>query len=301
MTILHLDSGREMRGGQWQVLRLMRGLRKRGHQSILLARAKGPLLDGARREHFRCDINAPTSVWTASRQAQIVHAHDAHSHTLAVLFARKPVVVSRRVIFPVGHGVFSKWKYSRPRKYAAISNAVAQQLTRAGVREQRIEVIYDGVPLLPITWRTGGPMVIPRFNDSRKGNKLPIEAAREAGVPLIRSTNLENDLEGASALLYITDSEGLGSAALMAMSAGVPVIASAVGGLKEVVKHGENGLLVENTLPSIVAAIRALRSSEQEAAQRMSRNARQTVADRFSEDRMVDQTLRLYGTVLNDG
>ena len=42
------------------------------------------------------------------------------------------------------------------------------------------------------------------------------------------------------------------------MSAGVPVIASRVGGLPEVVRHGENGLLVENTAESIAAAIREL-------------------------------------------
>ena len=48
MRILHLDSGHEMRGGQWQVLRLIEGLRGAGHESLLLARAGSPLLAQAR-------------------------------------------------------------------------------------------------------------------------------------------------------------------------------------------------------------------------------------------------------------
>ena len=38
MRILHLDAGREMRGGQWQVLRLIEGLAAAGVESTLLAR-----------------------------------------------------------------------------------------------------------------------------------------------------------------------------------------------------------------------------------------------------------------------
>ena len=38
MRILHLDAGREMRGGQWQVLRLIQGLAAAGVESTLLAR-----------------------------------------------------------------------------------------------------------------------------------------------------------------------------------------------------------------------------------------------------------------------
>ena len=39
MRVLHLDTGREMRGGQWQALRLVEGLRAGGVESTLLARA----------------------------------------------------------------------------------------------------------------------------------------------------------------------------------------------------------------------------------------------------------------------
>ena len=48
MRILHLDTGREMRGGQWQALRLHSALLGAGHESLLLAREASPLLAAVR-------------------------------------------------------------------------------------------------------------------------------------------------------------------------------------------------------------------------------------------------------------
>lgn len=204
----------------------------------------------------------------------------------------------RRVTFPVGRGILSRWKYSRPRFYAAVSETVAEELCRANIPRARIRVIYDGVPILPNKWDPKGPVVIPRFHDERKGITLPVDAAKIANAPFIRSTKLESDLQGAGMLLYLTYSEGLGSAALLAMSAGIPVIASNVGGLREVVRNGETGLLVPNELDVVASAIRSLRDAP-ETAQRMSLRAREMILDRFSEDRMVEDTIRLYESALD--
>ncbi|MGC8794925.1 MAG: hypothetical protein ACP5U2_16210, partial [Bryobacteraceae bacterium] len=48
MRIVHVDTGRQMRGGQWQVLFLHEGLLRAGHESLLLAPAGSPLLDETR-------------------------------------------------------------------------------------------------------------------------------------------------------------------------------------------------------------------------------------------------------------
>jgi glycosyltransferase involved in cell wall biosynthesis len=298
-TILHLDSGREMRGGQWQLIRLMRGLRKRGHDNLLLARANGPLLERGIRENFKCDTIGIASIRWASKLAEIVHAHDARSHTLAAIWTRRPLLVSRRVTFPVSTGLLSRWKYRRADLYAAVSQIVAEELRAAGVPDKKIRVVYDGVPALPNRWSFKGPVVVPRFHDARKANTLPLEAARLANAPVIRSTDLEADLNGAGMLVYLTYSEGLGSAALLAMSAGVPVVVSDVGGLREVVQQGETGLLVPNELDAVAVAIRSLRESP-EFAERLSRNARQMALEKFGEDRMVSETLALYDSILED-
>ena len=47
MFILHIDSGTEMRGGQWQALYLIRGLIAAGHRTRLLAPAGSQLMQAA--------------------------------------------------------------------------------------------------------------------------------------------------------------------------------------------------------------------------------------------------------------
>jgi starch synthase len=80
------------------------------------------------------------------------------------------------------------------------------------------------------------------------------------------------------------------------MSAGVPVIASKVGGLPEVIQHGENGFLVENDAQEIANAIHLV-LADSKLARRMGDAARQTVIDRFTVDRMVRRTMEVYREV----
>src|ERR1035438_8628983 len=242
MRILHLDSGHEMRGGQWQVLRLMEGLRRESIDCTLLSPRASPLWDKARALNLDVRPLGPWAVHRLSRQSDLIHAHDAHAHTLAAVLAGAPLVVSRRVAFPIR----SRWKYRHASRYAAVSQFVKGVMLDGGVPENKISVVYDGVPLgepAVHAERLGETVVAPASGDPRKGTALAREATRRAGVDLLLSRDLVSDLMGAALFLYLTHSEGLGSAILMAMAAGVPVIASNVGGIPEIVRHRENGWL----------------------------------------------------------
>jgi glycosyltransferase involved in cell wall biosynthesis len=297
VRILHLDSGREIRGGQWQVLYLLRGLRARGHELKLLAR--GALLASAKREGFDA---APLSIARISSWAQVIHAHDARSHAVAALrrqFSRQPpLVVSRRVAFPIQSGLLSRWKYRQASHYIAISRFVAGHLMEAGIKSESISVVYDGVPLAPARdARIPGVLVVaPATSDPMKGSDLSREAARLAGVEIVFSEDLSRDLPGAAVFVYVSRSEGLGSAALLAMAHGVPVVASRVGGLVEAVEDGVSGMLAANTPAEIGRAIVILLDHE-ELRCRMGRAARERVERRFSLDSMVEGTLRVYEKV----
>ena len=292
MRILHLDAGKEMRGGQWQVLRLMEGLAAAGIESTLLAREAAPLYATARKRGWRVE---PMGLGRALRMARLhdlVHAHDARSHTLGALLPRIPLVVARRVAFAVG----SRWKYGRARRYIAVSQFVKGVLVEGGVPAGKIDVVYDGVPVLDVA--QGDSIVAPaNAGDPMKGAPLAEEAARIAGVRLTASENLERDLAHAALFLYVTHSEGLGSGALLAMSAGVPVVASRTGGLPEIVRHGETGLLVENEPRQIAAAVRGL-LDDRERARRMGAEARRMVMAKYTVDHMVRRTLEVYRQVL---
>jgi hypothetical protein len=298
MRTLHLDAGREMRGGQWQVLRLLEGLAAAGVEVSLLARAGSPLFAAARKRGWNVGPLGMARVFWEARRHDLVHAHDARSHTLAALAGGAPLVVARRVAFPLGSPkMFSRWKYARAGCYIAVSEFVRSVLLAGGVSPETIEVVYDGVPLLEPA--SGSTVLAPaNAGDPQKGAALAAEAARLAGLRLRFGDQLERDLREAGLFLYLTRSEGLGSAALLAMSAGVPVVASNVGGLREVIRHRENGLLVENTVEAVAAALREL-TADRELARRLGRAARQTVQERFTIDIMVRKTVGIYHKVLS--
>ncbi len=292
MRVLHLDAGKEMRGGQWQVLRLIEGLASAGVESTLLARAASPLYSQARSLGWRVESLGLTSALRFVRNHDLIHAHDAHGHTLGAIVRGAPLVVSRRVAFPVG----SRWKYGRARHYLAVSQFVKGVLMQGGVPAEKISVVYDGVPLLEES--RGEDVVSPATADAMKGAPLAVEAARLAGVRLQLSSNLEAGLKKAGIFVYITHSEGLGSGVLLAMSAGVPAVASNIGGLPEVIRHRETGLLVENDADAIAEAITWL-AKDRAMARQFGHAARQTVIERFTVDQMVRHTMEVYRQVLN--
>ena len=283
MRILHLDAGREMRGGQWQVLRLIEGLAAAGVESTLLARQDAPLYTAARRQGWRVEPLGITRALACLRGHTLIHAHDARSHTLGAFLYGRPLVVSRRVAFPVGSGpVGARWKYARARRYLAVSQFVKNVLIPGGVPEDKISVVYDGVPLLEVAH---GNQVL--------GLEKDFALLPRMGLKMV--SHLEEEIPAAKILVYVTASEGLGSGVLLAMSAAVPVIASNIGGLREVIRHGENGLLVENNEAAISDAIHQLLDHPEQARQ-IGAAARRTVIERFTVDRMVAATLEAYRT-----
>ncbi len=301
MRILHLDTGEEMRGGQWQALRLIEGLRAQGVDCVLLARAGSRLGEAARQAG--CQV-APAGFARAvilARRCDLVHAHDARAHTLAALAGGAPLVVSRRVAFGGAGGIASRWKYGRPARFIAVSEFVKSTLVARGVPAEKIAVVYDGVPLLDAAQPAAGrPRVLApdTRDDPQKGLALARQAAQLAGAELQLSGSLQRDLPGAAVFLYITHSEGLGSGALLAMSAGVPVVASRVGGLPEIIRHGHNGLLVENQAEAIAAAVREL-LDDASLARRLGLAGRHTVMERFTVEHMVRGAMEAYRQVLS--
>lgn len=290
MRVLHLDSGRQMRGGQYQALRLVKACGS-GHK--LLARPGSPLYEAGQRAGIDMEPLSLPRLVAAVRRCDLVHAHDARSHTLAALAGGAPLIVSRRVAFPIGQTPASRWKYSRATHFIAVSEYVKSRLVEGGVEAERVSVVYDGVRI-PATLSRGVRVIAPAFSDPMKGADLAVEAARLGGFEIYYSSDLERDLPEAALLLYLTRSEGLGSAALLAMAHGVPVVASRVGGLLEIVEDGVTGMLTENEPGAIAAAVAAALARREE----LGWQARRRVESRFSEEAMVLSTLAVYGKVL---
>ncbi|MGI6642481.1 MAG: glycosyltransferase [Bacillota bacterium] len=105
-------------------------------------------------------------------------------------------------------------------------------------------------------------------------------------------------LHGLDVFVLCSDSEGLGLAALEAMAAGLPVVATAVGGVPEAVKDRETGLLVPPQNRNLLA--RAIMSLviQPETAVRMGVLGRRRVEQLFDAKVMAKKTLDLYRRVL---
>ncbi len=291
MRILHLDGGKELRGGQWQVLRLLEGLFKAGVESTLLARDGAPLFRVARERGWHVEPLGIARALALARRHDLLHAHDGHGHTIGAIVSPGTLLVSRRVAFHVR----SRLKYRRVRHYLAVSEFVKRVLMEGGVREEKISVVYDGVPLLETS--TGTLLMAPASDDPKKGSAMARQAALQAGEHARFSNDLVRDLHEAAIFLYITQSEGLGSGALLAMSAGVPVIASNVGGLPEVVEHCATGLLVSPE--DIAGAIRQLRT-DPAYAWRLGAAGRKRVMETCTVDHMVRRTIEIYREVYRE-
>ena len=96
-------------------------------------------------------------------------------------------------------------------------------------------------------------------------------------------------------------SEGLSNALLESMAAGVPVVATRVGGNPEAMEEGVTGLLVPpaDALSLADGICRLLENPELAAS--FGRAGRKRVNERFSLDRMVQATERLYLGLLGNG
>jgi glycosyltransferase involved in cell wall biosynthesis len=93
--------------------------------------------------------------------------------------------------------------------------------------------------------------------------------------------------------------EGLGISIIEAMSLGLPVVASDVGGIPEVITHGENGLLFPTGDIKALADSVNLLLGDPSLRERLSANAALTAKERFSADAMIEATLITYRHALS--
>jgi glycosyltransferase involved in cell wall biosynthesis len=98
-------------------------------------------------------------------------------------------------------------------------------------------------------------------------------------------------LSNAYALLHMINyNEGFGLGVVEAMASGTPVIAINRGSMPELLIDGENGFLV-NSLEEAAEAVQKVASISR-------KKCRESVEKRFSVDRMVDDYIKVYETIL---
>ena len=204
------------------------------------------------------------------------------------------------------------------------SQWAAESLRRQGVEDERIRVIPPGVdldewrPRPELRGRNDGPLrlLFVGADFARKGGDILLDVFRarftdrceldvvtrdavepspgvrvqraEPNSPLLRELYARADL-----FVLPTRAECFGIATVEAMASGLPVIVGNVGGVGDIVDHGETGWLIEPTADALASALeQALRRRER--LPDMGRQARLVAEERFdgrANDRAVVDAL----------
>lgn len=162
--IVHVSTSASWRGGEQQALYLIEELAERGENQVLISARDGVL---ASKASGLCEVvtvphgNIHMLRWarsivrlSCSYAHPIVHAHDAHAHSYAVLASSlltnpAPIVVSRRVQVPVQSSQASRWKYNHPSVAAivCVSEYVKAVTSSAIANKAVLHTVYDGIRL----------------------------------------------------------------------------------------------------------------------------------------------------------
>lgn len=130
---------------------------------------------------------------------------------------------------------------------------------------------------------------------------LRAQAARLQGAAHVHFLGFRNDmrrlLRQADVLALPSLSEGLPNVVLEAMASGLPVVATRVGGVPELVQDGVTGLLVEPRQPAALAQAIVRLLDDRALAGKLAQQARTMVHERYSAERQTQQLLGVYAEV----
>jgi L-malate glycosyltransferase len=108
-------------------------------------------------------------------------------------------------------------------------------------------------------------------------------------------------LKGFDLFVMPSVTEGLGTSLLDAMACAKPIVASRVGGIPEVVEHGVTGLLVPPKDPDLLAEAIGRLLEDRPRAEAYGAAGVDRVRERFTVERMVEQTLAVYARLAGNG
>jgi glycosyltransferase involved in cell wall biosynthesis len=261
-----------------------------------------------------------------------------HRHSRIVVTEHLPHSNASDPALPYGGGrwaaqlktVFKRAQFAQSDATILLSSSCLRFISaRYGVRTDRLRVVPNGIPVRSSPSRRrwdGGRVVASGSLIAQKGFEVLIRAAARArswtvelfGAGPARDA-LENlarafdapvrflgwrsreqmRLEEATVVCIPSLWESLPYAALEAMSAAVPVVASRVDGLTDLIVDGQSGLLVEpGDDDRLALAITRLVTDPLEA-ERLGRGGHERVASRFTYQAMVHGVLGVYRELCN--
>jgi glycosyltransferase involved in cell wall biosynthesis len=256
---------------------------------------------------------------------------------LRSLLSSTPYVITRRVNNPIREHWFAHRAYRRAARVAAVAPQVAEVVRSydASIPVTVVHSASSGLPVdaavsAAIRARFHGKLLaghVGALDNSQKGQEFIIAVAREvehtqprlhfilvgggddegmlkaaaAGLSNLTFTgfvdNVGDYLAAFDAFILPSNREGIGSILLDAMDQGLPVVASRVGGVPDIVHDGENGLLIDPGSPAQLRDAILKLSADATLRRRYGERGREFAKD-FTSDAMCRKYLGLYESVL---
>ncbi len=164
MTIIHLSSEKTWRGGEQQIAYLIEELNKLGINNHVVCKSGSAFEKYCVEQNLsftsipfknQFDILSSLKLKDISKKlnADIIHIHSSKSHSIAAwsyyLGNNTPLVLSRKVDFPISKNTLSKLKYNCQgiKRIICVSNAI-KEITQKDIKNENLfEVIYDGIDI----------------------------------------------------------------------------------------------------------------------------------------------------------
>jgi len=163
MKVLYVDLEREWRGGQSQALLTLLGLREHELRVELIAPQDSPLatrsMEAGVTVHEVPQLGSRTWAATEIRRLttphnfDLAHLNEPHALTAAWLAGahkKLPLLLSRRIGFPLRRGWVTRARYAAVERFIANSKNVAQSLIDGGIASERISIVNEGVGIPPL-------------------------------------------------------------------------------------------------------------------------------------------------------
>jgi glycosyltransferase involved in cell wall biosynthesis len=355
--VLHIATALSWRGGEQQLAYLVEELQSEVDQVVLCSkdselekycRDKG--IDFiAQKKRGGFDLAYAKKIKTLCKELTIdlCHMHDAHAHTFAIIAAvmgnKTPLVLSRRVDFPIKQKFTSKFKYNHPaiKKILCVSEMI-KKITAPGIKEKsKLHTVYSGVDLGKFSSRTNKlreelgineniPLVgntsaladhkdyftfldvaekvvkakpevqFVIMGDGPMREEIKAYAASKKLLDNLTFTGYRNDipevLSDLDVFLITSKTEGLGTSIIDAFACEVPVVATAAGGIPELVEDRKTGLLcpVKDSSEISKAVLELIEDTD--LAKQLTQQAKVKVK-KFSKSETAKQTLVHYKEV----
>jgi glycosyltransferase involved in cell wall biosynthesis len=257
-------------------------------------------------EHAKYSISCSNELQNACRRAaRSVDCFTVVSEDLKLFFV-KELGIQDKSLTVIPNGIDTKRFAPRPRNQALIDLLPGKFQGKVLVSVGRLAEAKDQITLISameLLKKQGRNIFLILIGEGEMRKQIEAEVNRRGLANCVRLTGSRSDIDrllpGADAFVLSSKREGLPMSILEAMAAGLPVIATRVGGIPEVIKDGENGILVQPQDPDALANAICRILDDSEVSSNLARMARIAVEENYSLRSITDAYTRIYLSIID--